>query len=152
MPETDATAPDKRIEDIAATDSRNGDSGLPVKRPDSIKGVLCLLAFLVLALVIACWVFRPFLKPFAFAAVIGIGFYPFYLRISRHLRGRNKSALLTTFSVLLIFVLPALLIASSAGVELIKVARYLGDRSTQEGGPVAYLTHKQQSAFQWLGR
>jgi len=28
----------------------------------------------------------------------------------------------------------------------------LGDRSTQEGGAVAYLTHKQQSALQWLGK
>ena len=62
------------------------------------------------------------------------------------MRGPNKSALLATFAVLLIFVLPALFIAFAAGVELIKVARYLGDRSTQEGGAVAYLTHKQQSA------
>jgi predicted PurR-regulated permease PerM len=37
-------------------------------------------------------------------------------------------------------------------VELIKVARYLSDRSTQEGGAVAYLTHKQQTALQWLGK
>jgi predicted PurR-regulated permease PerM len=28
----------------------------------------------------------------------------------------------------------------------------LSDRSTQEGGPVAYLTHKQQTALQWLGK
>jgi predicted PurR-regulated permease PerM len=146
------TTPDKRIEDPAATHSRSGHSALTVQRPDSIIGVLCLLAFLVVALVMAFWLFRPFLKPFAFAAVIGIGFYPFYLRISRPVRGPNKSALLTTFAVLLIFILPALLVASAAGVELIKVARYLGDRSTQEGGPVAYLTHKQQSAFEWLGR
>ena len=54
--------------------------------------------------------------------------------------------------MLLIFVLPALLIASAAGGELIKAARYLGDRSTQEGGAVAYLTHKQQSALRWLGK
>ena len=110
------------------------------------------MVFLVGALVAAYWLFHPFLKPFAFAAVIGIGFYPFFLKISRYVRGPNKSALLTTFAVLLIFVLPTLLIASAAGVELIKVARYLGDRSTQEGGAVAYLMHKQQSALQWLGK
>jgi predicted PurR-regulated permease PerM len=114
--------------------------------------VVCLLGLLAGALVTGFWLFRPFLKPFAFAAVIGIGFYPFYMRISRFVRGPNKSALLATVAVLLIFVLPALLIASAAGVELIKVARYLGDRSTQEGGAVAYLTHKQQTALQWLGK
>jgi predicted PurR-regulated permease PerM len=123
-----------------------------VKKPNSIISVLCLLAFLVAALVTGFWLFRPFLKPFTFAAVIGIGFYPFYLRISRFVRGPNKSSLLATFAVLLIFVLPTLLIASAAGVELIKVARYLGDRSTREGGAVAYLTHKQQAALQWLGK
>jgi len=123
-----------------------------VKRPNSIASVLFLLALLVGALVVGFWLFRSFLQPFAFATVLGIGFHPVYLRISRIVRGPNKSALLTTFAVLLIFVLPALLIASAAGGELIKAARYLGDRSTQEGGAVAYLTHKQQSALRWLGK
>jgi predicted PurR-regulated permease PerM len=129
-----------------------GHPALLVKRPNSIASVVCLVAFLVGALVTGYWLFHPFLKAFAFATVIGIGFYPFFLKISRFVRGPNKSALLTTFAVLLIFVLPALFMASAAGVELIKVARYLGDRSTQEGGAVAYLTHKQQSALQWLGK
>ena len=129
-----------------------GHRGLLVKRPSSIASVVCLVAFLVVALVTGYWLFHPFLKAFAFATVIGIGFYPFFLKIGRFVRGPNKSALLATFAVLLVFVLPALFIASAAGVELIKVARYLGDRSTQEGGAVAYLTHKQQSGLQWLGK
>jgi len=52
----------------------------------------------------------------------------------------------------LTFVLPALLIASAAGGELIKAARYLGDRSTQERGAIIYLGHKQQSVLRWLGK
>lgn len=98
------------------------------------------------------FLFRSFLQPFAFAIVIGIGFNPLYVGISRLVRGPNKSALLTTFVVLLIFVLPAVLIASAAGGELIKAARYLGDKSTQEGGAVSYLGNKQQSAVRWLGK
>jgi predicted PurR-regulated permease PerM len=86
-----------------------------VKRPNSIASVLFLLALLVGALVTGFWLFRSYLQPFAFATVIGIGFHPLYLRISRSVRGPNKSALLTTFAVLLIFVLPALLIVSAAG-------------------------------------
>jgi predicted PurR-regulated permease PerM len=146
------SAPSHPIQLSACIAEEDGHSGLLVNRRNSIASVVCLLVFLVGALVTGFWLFRPFLKPFAFAAVIGIGFYPFYLSIGRFVRGPNKSALLATFAVLLIFVLPALLIASAAGVELIKVARYLGDRSTQEGGAVAYLTHKQQSALQWLGK
>lgn len=117
-----------------------------------MASVLFLLALLAGALALAFWIFRPFLQPIAFATVIAIGFYPLYLGISRIVRGPNKSALLATFAVLLIFVLPALLIASAAGGELIKAARYFGDRSTEQGGAVAYLAEKQQSALRWLAK
>ena len=121
-----------------------------MEKSNSIASVLFLLALLVGVTVVGFWLFRSFLQPFAFAIVIGIGFYPLYLRISRIVRGPNRSALLTTFAALLTFVLPALLIASAASGELIKAARYLCDRSTQEGGATTYLGHKQQSALRWL--
>ena len=96
--------------------------------------------------------FSFFLQPLAFAIVIGVGFYPFYLWVRRRVRGPNRSALLATVAVLLIFVLPASLIASAAGAQLIKAAQYLGDRSAQEGGAAAYLGDKQARAMVWLGR
>ena len=111
-----------------------------------------LLALLAGTLVLVFWIFRSFLQPIAFATVIAIGFYPLYVRISRIVRGTNKSALLATFIVLLIFVLPVLLGASAAGGELIKAARYFGDRSTEQGGAVAYLAGKQQIALNWLSK
>lgn len=117
-----------------------------------MASVLFLLALLVGALGVAFWLFRSFLQPFAFASVIAIGFYPLYLGVGRVVRGANKAALLATFTVLLIFVLPALVIASAAGGELIKAARYLGDRSSQEGGAAAYISEKQQSTLNWLGK
>jgi predicted PurR-regulated permease PerM len=117
-----------------------------------MASVLFLVALLVGALGVAFWLFHSFLQPFAFASVIAIGFYPLYLGVGRIVRGPNKAALLATFTVLLIFVLPALLMASAAGGELIKVARYLGDRSTQEGGAVAYISERQQSTLRWLGK
>jgi hypothetical protein len=52
----------------------------------------------------------------------------------------SRSALLATLIVILIFVLPALFVASAAGGELIKAARYLSDRSSEEGGAIAYLS------------
>jgi predicted PurR-regulated permease PerM len=120
-----------------------------VKSTNTNVSVLFLVALLVGALVVGFWLFRPFLQPFAFATVLGIGFYPLHITIRRIVRGPNWSALLTTLIVLLIIVLPALLIASSASSELIKAARYLG---THEGGAVNYLTHKQQGAVRWLGK
>ena len=117
-----------------------------------MASVFFLLALLVGSLALAFWIFRPFLQPIAFAIVIAIGFYPLYLGVCRIVRGPNKSSLLATFIVLLIFILPALLIASAAGGELIKAARYFGDRSTEQGGAVAYLADKQQSALRWLAK
>ncbi len=122
-----------------------------MKRSNAIS-VWFLLALLAGALVAGCWLFRPFLQPIAFATVMGIGFYPVHLGMHRRVRGPNQAALLTTLLVLLIFVLPAVLIASAAGGELIKVARHLGDRSMQEGGAANYLGKKQQSALHWLGK
>jgi predicted PurR-regulated permease PerM len=117
-----------------------------------MASVMFLLALLAGTLVLVFWIFRSFLQPIAFASVIAIGFYPLYLRISRIVRGLNKSALLATFIVLLIFILPALFVASAAGGELIKAARYFGDRSTEQGGAVAYLAGKQQIALNWLSK
>lgn len=117
-----------------------------------MASVMFLLALLAGTLVLVFWIFRSFLQPIAFATVIAIGFYPLYVRISRIVRGTNKSALLATFIVLLIFVLPVLLGASAAGGELIKAARYFGDRSTEQGGAVAYLAGKQQIALNWLSK
>jgi predicted PurR-regulated permease PerM len=130
--------------------SGKGDLGLPVKRPSA--SVLFLVALLVGAMTVGFWLFRPFLQPFAFATVLGIGFYPLHFGISRIVRGPNKSALLTTLAVLLIIVMPALLVASAAGGELIKAARHLNDRSIQEGGAVVYLSQAQQSVLRWLGK
>jgi predicted PurR-regulated permease PerM len=152
-PDSTNCTPKPRQDTLAIDrEGRNGPSGFLVKRPNSMASVLFLLALLVGALALAFWIFRPFLQPIAFAIVIAIGFYPLYLGISRIVHGPNKSALLATFTVLLIFVLPALLIASAAGGELIKAARYFGDRSTEQGGAVAYLADKQQSALRWLAK
>ncbi len=137
---------------VRLPESPDRHSGLPMKMPNPRISVLFLLALLVGALVVGFWLFRPFLQPFAFATVVGIGFYPLHVDISRIVRGPNKAALLTTLAVLLIIVLPALLIASSAGGELIKAARYLGDRSNQEGGASVYLGNAQQSVLHWLGK
>ena len=131
---------------------KNRQSSLPVKTTNSNVSVWFLVALLIGALVLGFWLFRPFLQPLAFATVLGIGFYPLHLGISRIVRGPNKSSLLTTFAVLLIIVLPAVLIASAAGGDLIKAARYFNDRGIREGGAALYLSRAQQSALGWLGR
>ena len=129
-----------------------GRSGLSVKKPNSTASVWFLSALLIGVLVGGFWIFHSFLRPFAFATVLGVGFYPLYIGVCRVVHGSNRSALLATFAVLLIFALPVAFIGSAAGGQLIKAAKYLGDRSTQEGGAATYLGHRQERVLQWLGK
>jgi predicted PurR-regulated permease PerM len=123
-----------------------------LRQNGSRASVWFLLALLVGFLMLGFLVFRFFLQPIAFATIIGIGFHPLHVALTRLIGGRNRSALLTTFIVILIFVLPVLLLVSAAGGELIKAARHLSDRSSEEGGPIAYLSHKQDKILGWLGK
>src|SRR5262249_10281657 len=100
---------------------------IALRQSGSSTSVWFLLALLVGFVAVAFSVFRSFLQPIAFAVIIGIGFHPLHVTVMRLIRGRNRAALLTTFIVILIFVLPAVLIASAAGGELIRAARYLSD-------------------------
>ena len=94
-----------------------------------MASVLFLLALLVGTLALAfCVSFAPFLQPIAFAIVIAIGFYPLYLGVVRMVRGPNKSAPLAMFIVPPDPPHRPCSIASAAGGELIKAARYFGDQ------------------------
>src|SRR5437773_10183760 len=81
----------------------------------SSTSVWFLLALLSGFLAVAFVIFRSFLQPIAFAAIIGIGFHPLYVKVIRIVRGRNRAALLTTAVVIPIVVLPAAFCASAAG-------------------------------------
>lgn len=93
------------------------------------------IAFLLLALalnvVIACVVFRFFWRPMLFAAVMGIGFYPLHEKIKNFIRRQNASALISTLSVLLIFVVLGTFLASVASGEIMHAAQYLNERAGQ---------------------
>src|SRR5207247_11155021 len=116
----------------------------------SSTSVWFLLALLIGFLAVAFLIFRSFLQPIAFAAIIGIGFHPLYVKVIRIVRGRNRAALLTTFVVILIFVLPAVLIASAAGGGLMKAARYVRDLRSQAGRAVACLGHTQAAVVELI--
>jgi predicted PurR-regulated permease PerM len=65
-----------------------------------------LLAYLVYQL------FRPFLVPLAWSAVLVICFYPTHCRFERRLSG-GRAALLSTASVALLVIVPMLAVASA---------------------------------------
>jgi predicted PurR-regulated permease PerM len=107
---------------------------------------------LAVAVVLAFGLLRPFLRPMAFAVVIGIGFQPLYVQIRKWVRRPGLSSLLATLAVLVIFVLPAILLATAASGDLTRAAQYIGSRSAAEGGFESYLGHLEDRFLGWAGR
>ncbi len=97
--------------------------------------LIFLAALVVLALVLSLLIIWPFLKPFAFAVILAVVFYPLHRRFL-HLTGqrRSLSSLLSTLAVLLLFGVPAFIITTLAANEAFTAAHYLSRRSAEEGG------------------
>jgi len=115
--------------------------------------IIFLSALLLIALGLTFVITRTFLKPFAFAIILAVVFYPLHERILRWNKRRDgSSALLSTLLLVLLFAVPSLVIAVLAANEALAAAHYLGRRSIEEGGftslvmtiadrPIRYLGH-----------
>ncbi|MFH1291928.1 MAG: AI-2E family transporter [bacterium] len=68
-----------------------------------------LLAFITIAFF---YVIKPFLLPVFWAAVIASIFYPIHLKLARHLKMKNLSAMITLLFVFIIIVIPLTLLSS----------------------------------------
>ena len=112
--------------------------------------LVVLLALLAVAAVLAYGILRPFLRPVAFALVIGIGFYPLHAKIERLLHRKNVHALVSTIAVLLVFVVPAVFLVSAASKEIIHAAQLINDRAAGQGGLRPYLFQGFQKLTIWL--
>src|SRR6516162_8423991 len=87
--------------------------------------LIVLSALLVATLALATAIFWVFLKPAAFAAILGIGLFPLHSRIQRWVRSQGMAALLSTLVVVLLFVLPAGLMAVAVSSDMASAGRYL---------------------------
>jgi predicted PurR-regulated permease PerM len=115
--------------------------------------IIFLSALLLIALGLAFVITQSFLKPFAFAIILAVVFYPLHERLLRWNKRRvGSSALLSTALLILLFAVPSLIIAVLAANEAFAAAHYLTRRSIEEGGfpslvmsladrPLRYVSH-----------
>ena len=88
--------------------------------------IIFLSALLLIVLGLTFVITQSFLKPFAFAIILAVVFYPLHERILRRNKGRpGSSALLTTLLLLLLFGVPSFIIAVLAANEALVAAHYL---------------------------
>jgi predicted PurR-regulated permease PerM len=115
--------------------------------------IIFLSVLLLIVLGLTFVITRSFLKPFAFAIILAIVFYPLHERILRWNKNRaGRSALYSTLLLILLFAVPSFIIAVLAANEALSAAHYLTRRSVEEGGfpslvmtladrPIRYVGH-----------
>jgi predicted PurR-regulated permease PerM len=97
--------------------------------------IIFLSALLLIALGLSFVITRSFLKPFAFAIILAVVFYPAHEHLLRWNKRRlGSSALLSTVLLILLFAVPGIIIALVAANEALSAAHYLSRRSVEEGG------------------
>ena len=119
------------------------------KRTTIIFLVVLILLVAALAIIIT-W---PFLRPFAFAIILAVVFYPvheYMLRVTKQRHGLG--ALLSTLAVLFLFGIPAFVITTLAANEAFSAAHYLSRRSAEEGGFTRFVIAILAKPLHFLGR
>lgn len=97
--------------------------------------IIFLSVLMLIVLALAFVITRSFLKPFAFAIILAVVFYPLHERLLRWNKRRlGSSALLSTLLLIMVFAVPGFIITVLAANEAFTAAHYLGRRSVEEGG------------------
>jgi predicted PurR-regulated permease PerM len=113
------------------------------------------LAFLLVASAVAlyvCYIMaRPFTKPFLFATVLAIVFYPLHAQIANKVRGPNAAALLSTLVVLLVVTIPVVGLGGALTRDIGQAYQRLSEASAAGGGWVPYAMQKLSKGLDWLG-
>ena len=114
--------------------------------------LIVLSTLLVATLALAIAIFWVFLKPAAFAAILGVGLFPLHSKIQVRVRNKGLAALLSTIAVVLLFVLPAGFMVVAVSSEMASAGRYLAEKSQQAGGLEQLASHAIRGPMDWLER
>jgi predicted PurR-regulated permease PerM len=114
--------------------------------------IVFLSALLLLVLGLTFVITRSFLKPFAFAIILAVVFYPLHEHILIwNKRRMSSSALFSTLLLILFFAVPCLIIAVLAANEAFAAAHYLGRRSLEEGGFPSLVMNLAEGPVRYIG-
>ncbi|HEV2176396.1 MAG TPA: AI-2E family transporter [Terriglobia bacterium] len=114
--------------------------------------IIFLLGLTAVALYFCYVIAEPFMKPIITAAVIAIIFYPVHARLHKAVRSPSGAALLSTVTVILIIVIPAIALVHAIAGDLRDAYESLSLRSAAGGGWTAYLAHLTDAPLAWIGR
>lgn len=114
--------------------------------------IVFLSALVLLVLALALVITWHFLRPFAFAIILAVVFYPLHERVLRLTKRRQSwSSLISTLIVFMVFGVPAFLIATVGANEALTAAHYLSRRSAEEGGFTLFIMSILQHPLHYIG-
>lgn len=115
--------------------------------------IIFLSVLLLVALALAFVITRSFLKPFAFAIILAVVFYPFHEHVLRRMkRQAGRASLVSTLLLLLIFAVPSFIIALLAANEALAAAHYFSRKSAEVGGLTLFLRGLADKPLHFVGR
>ena len=124
---------------------------IPMERKQ-VTATFFLMALTAITLYFCYLIARPFLSPVFLAVMIAIVFHPVHVRIQARVRGRNTAALISTFLVLLLVVVPAVGLGVVVSQEIRGLYLLLNERSAEQGGWNPYLMHAMERLLGWVGQ
>jgi predicted PurR-regulated permease PerM len=124
---------------------------MPMERKQ-VTTTFFLMALTAIALYFCYLIARPFLSPVFLAVMIAIVFHPVHVRIQARVRGQNRAALISTFLVLLLVVVPAVGLGVVVSQEIKGLYLLLNERSAEQGGWNPYLMHAMERFLGWVGQ
>jgi predicted PurR-regulated permease PerM len=113
---------------------------------------LVLIGLTGAALCLCYLVFRPYITPGLFAAIIAIVFYPLHRYLRRFLRNPTGSALLSTLITLLFTVIPLTFLLLAISNELSRLYYSVAGKSSEAGGVVPYLLDWSEKFGAWASQ
>ena len=117
------------------------------------RGPLIFLAVvLAILLPFAFQIAQPFFKPLILAGALAIVMAPLHDRIRDRVRRPGLAALLTTLMTVLLIVIPVGLVVFALTSELSDVVEWLNQRSIEEGGWQALVSHTADRVLDAVGR
>jgi predicted PurR-regulated permease PerM len=111
------------------------------------------IALVVLFIYLLYLVFTPFLVPLGWAAVFTIMFLPVHQRIRRYIQGRNRAALVSTFLLTLLIIVPGIFVLTAFTAQVIDTAQWAQQQWQQGGTPLRDFLEKTvplQRILDWL--
>jgi len=115
-------------------------------------GTLFLAGMAAVALYLCYLLFRPYSSPILFASVIAIAFFPLHNYVRRFVSGPTTSAIISTFTTLLLTVIPLTFLSIAISNELAGLYREMTARGSGTDGIIPYLLQVVEKFNAWAGR